>query len=270
MRSMYFIAVMCILGFSSCSKGKIEIDLNKDVIKVFEHSQGTKLSEYFSYCIEYFTNHNSLIISGSDAYSEPSYILQVTNKKLILTPYNFPTPEIKQKSRLFEIMIHEAEINRIYGNDNLEKLFTKHEYFSGAVQISDKKVIMRLIYNTNLEPGGLGHRGYLGLYDGKELKRVYLSISNKQITFYEVTSELYYDSENRDLYIPGDYVNIMKRGLEARRLFKYSVKDGSLREIYYGGKYGINSIRRIPNTDYLIFWDDGIVLLRIKDERAGR
>ncbi len=92
---------------------------------------------------------------------------------------------------LFEILLEEKEISKIYGNNNLEKLLRKNEYFTKAVRMFDNNLAMILIYNTTIEPGD---GEYLGIYDGKKLKRVYLYISNEPINLHEITSRLYYDN----------------------------------------------------------------------------
>jgi hypothetical protein len=267
MKRLYIFTIICILGLLSCSQArKIEIDLDKDIIKIFEQNQWTKRSSKYTRprYIGYFTNNSSLIISASylSDNPQPSYVLQVTNRKIILIPYNFPSPEIKEKSRLFEIIVGEEGIDRIYGNHNLKSLLRKNEYPSKAVRISQKKLAMILIYNTNMEPGGPGYYGYLGFYDGQKLERVYLSISNEPITLHGITSWIYYDNIGNKLYVSGKYKNVDKMGKE-ERLFEYSFKNNTLKEIYSSGEE-INSMRRIANTDYLIFWNDGVVLKRIE------
>ncbi len=277
MKRIYFILLLLVMFFS-CSQGKkIEVDLNKDFIKLLEPKQWN--SEYFFPVIDYFTNNGFLIISSYAGFDNfPNYIIQVTNEKLILIPFKFRKPELKLKSRL-EFFINEKDIHKIYGDDNIISPYVKNgyieypdenhcEYLDKMIRISDDRIVAILInssFDKEIGPpdefGNKKYLGYLGFYDGKELKRVYLSLYNEVISFNEITSWLYYDKVDDSLYLVGGYTNYSKMGKNFR-LFKYSLRDGKLKE-FHSSKKRINSMFRIPGTDYLMFWDDGVVLKRI-------
>ena len=269
MKGLYIFTIIFLLVFTACSQAKrIEINLDKDFIKVFNDAEwtvGRIKVEGFVVGVQpdiyYFTNSSgSLVISPANYEIVKSYLIIVTNRKLILEPFKFKKGE-KSKYYIAEWTEDDKEIERIYGNTNLFKLFQKHEYFAREyfvrlTKISDKEIALVLIYNTNIYPG---NDGYLGFYDGKNLRRVYLSLSNRDIYLSENESFLFYDKESEKLYFNGWYDYN-----EPCVLFAYSLKDGSLKEIYKGNS--IYSFRRVPGTDYLIFYElrVGVVLKRIK------
>jgi len=257
MKGLYIFTIIFLLVFTACSQTKrIEINLDKDFIKVFDKS------EWEGGYIEYFTNSSGVLgMSTIDENSVKNYLIIVTNGKLILEPFKFKKGE-KSKYYIAEWTEDDKEIERIYGNTNLFKLFQKHEYFDRLTKISDKEIALILSYDpySMIGPDSPGTRGYLGFYDGKNLRRVYLSLSNRDIYLSENESFLFYDKKSEKLYFNGWYTDYK----EPCVLFAYSLKDSSLKEIYKGNY--IYSFRRVPGTDYLIFYENhvGVVLKRIK------
>ena len=111
--------------------------------------------------------------------------------------------------------------------------------------------------------------GYFGIYDGKKLERKYLKYEDFPVSLFEVDGSglngFSYDEKRNSIFFCGIFLNNDKRkkywGIH---LFRYSLKEDKLYLIKYGEPdRQKKDVFVIPGTDYLMFWDDGVVLKRI-------
>lgn len=256
--------VVCFLVLCNggCAGRTKTVLLDRDVIKVFSATDWSKeqhVGKYKYSAPDYmllFTNENGYVISSFVEDFQTSYEVNLISNKLILKPYHFAKGN-KIKSQVdFSVAVKE-----VYDWKEIVSHFEPHEYVISGARINGSLVAMNMVTKNgvDIDPGT---EGFIALYDGKNLIRKHLMINQETILISEVDGsgmeKIYYDEKHDSVF----FVGFLSKS-PGMFVFQYKVKEDRVKIQYTSMKAQIKNVWVIPGTDYLIFWNDGLVLKRI-------
>ncbi len=268
-RSILYLVFVFVLLQTGCSKTlSKEYFMDRDIIIVFNSQEWSKRREWNNMRISastrilYFTNFGNFIISSSIDEEVENYQLNIISNSIKFQPYVF------EKGTKTNCLYNAQGIYPpVYPKEEVEKLLQKNEYVVAGIKVEEDFYIMNIISNDSYPECGIG---YFGFYDRKELKRKFLKYENFPVTLFEVDGSglngFSYDRKRNSIFFCGRFVNSDKtKKYWGIHLFRYSMSDDKLYLIKYGNPLSQKKdIILIPGTDYLMFWDDGVVLKRIE------
>lgn len=245
---------------TSCTRNlQKEYLLNQDVINVFKEKE-FRCGEVVG-GIVYFKRNNRIIISPYYWERGCNYQLEILSNKIRFIPYKF---EKGTKTNYFYNAL--GTYPPVYPEKEVESLLYKNEYVVAGIKVRKDIYIINITSNDSSPECGIG---YFGIYDGKKLERKYLKYEDFPVSLFEVDGSglngFSYDEKRNSIFFCGIFLNNDKRkkywGIH---LFRYSLKEDKLYLIKYGEPdRQKKDVFVIPGTDYLMFWDDGVVLKRI-------